>query len=88
MTTLLNALQSLPFQEKHRDLQMRRVEGLGQWLLNTPKFGEWREGFLRQNILWCHGGPGVGKSFLAYVRSPCYLMEAKDFQLCCGRPLG
>jgi hypothetical protein len=64
-STLLNALLPLSFHEKHLDLQMRRLEGLGQWFLIMPTFVGWREGILEKDTLWCHGLPGAGKTFLA-----------------------
>jgi hypothetical protein len=64
MSVLLNSLLTLPFDEKQRDLQLRRMPGLGQWLLNMPKFKEWCEGSLPKSALWCHGAPGAGKTFL------------------------
>jgi Cdc6-like AAA superfamily ATPase len=64
MSVMLNSLPTLPFEEKHRDLQLRRMPELGQWLLNMPKFKLWREGSLPKSTLWCHGAPGAGKTFL------------------------
>ena len=65
--TVLRALKPLSFQEKHTDLQLRRTEGLGQWLLTLPDFVDWQEGTFRSNTLWCYGNPGAGKTFLSFV---------------------
>jgi hypothetical protein len=43
------------------------MHGLGQWLLDMPKFQAWRAGLLEKNILWCPGIPGARKTFLTYV---------------------
>jgi hypothetical protein len=74
MSILLSSLKSLPFQDKHRDVKMRRMDGLGQWLLNMPKFEAWREGSAEKNMLWCYGAPGVGKTFLTYA-SPRFTLD-------------
>ncbi|KAF9010816.1 ankyrin repeat-containing domain protein [Cyathus striatus] len=41
------------------------VSGTGNWFLEHDKFQTW----LLQNsgMLWCYGGPGIGKTFLASV---------------------
>ncbi|KAH0536187.1 hypothetical protein FGG08_006926 [Glutinoglossum americanum] len=67
MIDQLKPLPTLQFQEKHLDLQLRRVEGLGQWLLNCPDFKAWNEGSLGKCTLWCHGIPGVGKTYLTSI---------------------
>ncbi|KAI9771567.1 MAG: hypothetical protein M1839_002760 [Geoglossum umbratile] len=64
---LLNSLPSLPFDEKHRDLQLRRTSGLGQWLLNMPEFKALCEGSTQNDTLWCYGAPGAGKTFLTSI---------------------
>lgn len=60
--SLLDALPSLPYEDKHRDLQHRREPNLGLWILDNPIFQSSRT--LDSNALWCHGAPGVGKTFL------------------------
>ncbi|ETN37213.1 uncharacterized protein HMPREF1541_08203 [Cyphellophora europaea CBS 101466] len=47
---------------KHKDVQARRAEGTGQWLLETPEFKRFVQDGLQD--LMCVGGPGVGKSVL------------------------
>ncbi|XHF99509.1 hypothetical protein AWENTII_003010 [Aspergillus wentii] len=39
--------------------------GTGTWFLNNPIVKDWIE--RSSQLLWCHGPPGVGKSFLASV---------------------
>ena len=52
-------------ENKHQDLQEKRVEGTGEWLLQEALFESWRsEEDLHSHVLWCHGIPGAGKTFL------------------------
>jgi len=63
----LNVVPALPYQERHRDLQLRRMGGVGLWVLDTPQFLSWRDGTSKSNILWLNGGPGVGKTYIRFV---------------------
>ena len=51
---------------RHHDVRTNRFEGVGDWLLGTAKFREWREGEggADQAVLFCSGNPGVGKTHL------------------------
>ena len=62
---ILNWLSSTSYSQKHYDVRAKRLEGTGQWLLDCDVFNSWLD---RSNpVLCCTGGPGVGKSVLAYV---------------------
>ena len=54
---------------RHHDVRTERVDGVGSWLLETNEFREWRskEGGADKAVLFCCGGPGVGKTHLRYV---------------------
>ena len=43
-----------------------RFDGVGNSLLETNEFREWRsgEGGVEKAVLFCYGNPGVGKTFL------------------------
>lgn len=41
-----------------------REPGTGDWLFKHPSFVRWIDGDSESPILWLHGGPGVGKSFV------------------------
>ena len=43
-----------------------RVDGVGNWLLETNEFREWRSngGGADKAVLFCSGDPGVGKTYL------------------------
>ena len=64
-TQILDWLSSPEHSSKHRAICDRRLPGTGQWLLDCERVGHWLEH--ATPVLWCSGGPGVGKSVLAYV---------------------
>ena len=51
---------------KHQDVRTDRLDGVGNWLLETKEFREWRskEGGADKAVLFCYGDPGVGKTYL------------------------
>ena len=64
---VLDWLSSNDYSRKHRDIRARRLFGTGKWLLDCEKFQAWLNH--TSSVLLCTGGPGVGKSVLAYA---CY----------------
>ena len=63
---LLAWLSPLEPRVRHRDIQERRVDNVGEWLLQTDEFRSWHAGSGEGDkaVLFCHGGPGVGKTFI------------------------
>ena len=67
---LLAWLSPLEPRLRHRDIQERRVDNVGEWLLQTEEFRSWHgrngeaEGEDDKTVLFCYGGPGVGKTFI------------------------
>ena len=65
---ILTWLSPLDPKLRHQDIQSRRVENVGEWLLRTEEFRTWyagSEGGECDNaVLFCHGDPGVGKTFI------------------------
>ena len=61
-TKILDWLSSVEYSLKHRAIYDRRLPGTGQWLLDCGRFGRWLEH--GNPVLWCTGGPGVGKTVL------------------------
>jgi len=62
---ILTWLSPLEPRLRHRDIQGRRVDNVGEWLLQTEEFRTWSdcsEG--DKAVLFCYGGPGVGKTFI------------------------
>ena len=53
---------------RHQDIRDRRVEGIGEWLLQTEEFKSWCAGSGRREandaVLFCYGDPGVGKTYI------------------------
>ena len=59
----------LPLEPKlrHRDIQERRVDNVGEWLVQTEEFRRWYDGSGGEGdsaVLFCYGNPGVGKTFI------------------------
>jgi len=65
---LLTWLSPLEPKLRHRDIQERRVDNVGEWLMKTEEFRIWcgsgREGEGGNAVLFCYGDPGVGKTFI------------------------
>ena len=65
---LLTWLSPLEPRLRHRDIQERRVDNVGEWLLQTDEFRSWHagsgEGEGDKAVLFCYGGPGAGKTFI------------------------
>ena len=55
---------------RHKDIQERRVENIGGWVLETEAFKSWYAsdgGSGSDNaVLFCYGDPGAGKTFIKY----------------------
>jgi len=51
---------------RHDGVRTTRFEGVGDWLLGTGEWREWRggEGGADGQVLFCSGNPGVGKTYL------------------------
>ncbi|KAF2186397.1 hypothetical protein K469DRAFT_526817, partial [Zopfia rhizophila CBS 207.26] len=58
-------LSPLNFFVKQADVLGLRVEGTGQWLLESEQFKSWVSG--SKKTLWCSGIPGAGKTVLASI---------------------
>ena len=65
---LLAWLSPLEPKLRHRDIQERRADNVGEWLLRTEAFRNWHdesgEGEGHNAVLFCYGDPGVGKTFI------------------------
>jgi len=55
---------------QHQEIQRRRVERVGEWVLQTEEFRNWYAGSgeseSHKAVLFCYGDPGVGKTFIRY----------------------
>jgi len=65
---ILAWLSPLDPRVRHRDIASRRVDSIGEWLLETEEFERWRNGSRMDGsyhpTLFCDGNPGVGKSYI------------------------
>ena len=50
---ILDWISTLENESKHNAIRMPRVEGTGEWLLNTKEFMTWRMGMKSPSVLWC-----------------------------------
>ena len=66
---IMRWLSPLDPRGKHHDVRTDRLDGVGNWVLETTEFREWRSngGGADKSVLFCYGGPGVGKTYLRYV---------------------
>ena len=67
---ILEWLSPLAPQERHRVVSEGRLNGVGDWLLRTSEFEKWHTGEDQavHPVLFCHGDPGVGKTYLRCVK--------------------
>ena len=65
---ILAWLSPLEPQTRHQDIRTRRVDEVGDWLLQTEEYQNWfgGNGGAKPNgsALFCYGGPGVGKTYI------------------------
>ena len=63
---IMQWLSPLEPRRRHQDVRIERFDGVGDWLLETSVFREWRssEGGVDKAVLFCYGNPGVGKTYL------------------------
>ena len=64
---LLAWLSPLEPKLRHQDIRERRVENVGEWLMQTGEFRSRRDcggGEDHKEVLFCYGAPGVGKTFV------------------------
>ncbi|RPA93251.1 hypothetical protein L873DRAFT_1816193 [Choiromyces venosus 120613-1] len=64
---IMRWISPLEPQHRHQGVRNDRFDGVGDWLLETKKFREWRtrssEG-TDEAVLFCFGNPGAGKTYL------------------------
>jgi len=59
-------LSPLKPQQRHQGVRADRLDGVGDWFLETSEFRKWGNGEdgTLERVLFCSGGPGVGKTYL------------------------
>ena len=65
---ILRWLSPLEPRERHQDVRIRRLDGVGDWLLQMSEYANWRdsEDGSEKAIFFCSGDPGVGKTYLRW----------------------
>jgi len=67
-TEILAWLSPLEPRIRHKEVQSRRVPGVGDWLLCTEIFQSWSDVSCQDEssnaTLFCYGDPGVGKTYI------------------------
>ena len=58
--TILSWLSTLDMGKELQKNLCKRVEGTGEWILQTPEFKKWALAESQSQMLWCHGLPGSG----------------------------
>ena len=63
---ILEWLSPLEPRLRHQDVRTRRLDGLGDWFLQTDDFVNWCDGKDGSSMatLFCSGAPGAGKTYL------------------------
>ena len=65
---ILRWLSPLEPQQRHQGVRADRLDGVGNWVLETSEFRKWRdvEDGLVEQVLFCYGNPGVGKTYVRW----------------------
>jgi len=63
---ILQWLSPLDPKRRHRDVQNHRIDGVGNWVLETSDFRKWSGGEdgCVEPVLFCYGNPGAGKTYV------------------------
>ena len=60
---ILQWLSPLEPQQRHQGVRISRLNGVGNWVLETSEFRRWRDADdCAEPVLFCYGNPGVGKT--------------------------
>ena len=62
---IIQWLSPLEPQQRHQSVRTNRLDGIGNWVLETTEFRKWssaEDGYV-EPVLLCDGNPGVGKTY-------------------------
>ena len=63
---ILQWLSPLEPQQRHEGVRIDRLDGVGNWVLETSEFRKWRDaedGYV-EPVFFCYGNPGAGKTYV------------------------
>jgi len=66
-SNILAWLSPLDPKLRHQDIRNRRVENIGEWVLQTQEFKSWYADSGSESddaVLFCYGDPGIGKTYI------------------------
>ena len=63
---ILRWLSPLEPLQRHQDVRADRLDGVGNWVLETSEFRKWRgaEDGGVESVMFLYGNPGVGKTYV------------------------
>jgi len=61
---ILQWLSPLEPQQRHQSVRADLLNGVGNWVLETREFKKWSEVGDGEQVLFCYGNPGVGKTYV------------------------
>ena len=63
---IMQWLSPLEPQQRHQDVRTDRLDSVGNWVLETSDFRNWRdaEDGCVEPVFFCYGNPGVGKTYV------------------------
>ena len=64
-SNILDWISTFNHQQRHHDIGRSRTKGTGTWLLRENNFIKWMNSDQPNNVLWCRGIQGSGKTILA-----------------------
>ncbi|RPA89664.1 hypothetical protein L873DRAFT_1720859 [Choiromyces venosus 120613-1] len=84
---IMRWLSPMEPQYRHDGVRSDRLEGVGNWVLETNEFREWRsgEGGADKAVLFCHGNPGVGKTYLICLVMDYLYDRAREEEIAVAR---
>jgi ankyrin repeat protein len=60
--SILSWISTLDMELKHSEHRRMRINGIGEWFLQSDEFKEWSSEDSQTSVLWCPGYPGTGKT--------------------------
>ena len=53
--------------QKHSDILSKRHGSTGNWIVEQDSVQKWLQGGATPKIIWCNGGPGIGKTMASAI---------------------